>query len=96
MTLNEIAHYRVINMLGSGGMGEVYLAEDTKLGRKVALKLLPASFTQDAARVRRFVQEAKAASATNHPNILTIHKIGEEQGAHYIATDLTFSCPADL
>jgi eukaryotic-like serine/threonine-protein kinase len=68
-------------------MGEVYLAEDTKLSRKVAIKLLPAEFTRDAGRVRRFEQEARAASALNHPNILTIFEIGEADGAHYIATE---------
>src|ERR1051325_10174490 len=62
-------------------------AEDTKLDRKVALKLLPAQFTQDEDRVRRFIQEAKAASALNHPNIITIHEIGEVGGTHYIATE---------
>src|SRR5215831_18094329 len=79
--------YELVSPLGAGGMGEVYLAEDTKLSRKIALKLLPAAFTQDAARVRRFVQEAKAASALNHPNILTIYEIGEAAGAHFIATE---------
>ncbi len=68
-------------------MGEVYLAEDTKLSRKVALKLLPAEFTKDAGRLRRFEQEARAASALNHPNILTIFEIGEADEAHYIATE---------
>ncbi len=68
-------------------MGEVYLAEDTNLDRKVALKLLPAQFTQDEDRVRRFVQEAKAASALNHPNIITIYEIGETAGTHYIVTE---------
>ena len=82
-----IAHYRLLAPLGVGGMGEVYLAEDTKLGRKVALKLLPAEFTRDAGRVRRFEQEARAASALNHPNILTIFEIGEANGARYIATE---------
>src|SRR5215510_14405981 len=82
-----IAHYRLLTPLGAGGMGAVYLAEDTKLGRKVAIKLLPAEFTQDAGRVRRFEQEARAASALNHPNILTIFEIGEENEERYIATE---------
>src|ERR1044072_6280807 len=87
MIAERISHYRIISQLGAGGMGEVYLAEDTKLDRKVALKLLPAQFTQDEDRVRRFIQEAKAASALNHPNIITIHEIGEVGGTHYIATE---------
>src|SRR5215470_410415 len=82
-----IAHYRLLAPLGAGGMGEVYLAEDTKLGRKVALKLLPAEFTRDGGRMRRFEQEARAASALNHPNILTIFEIGEADGGRYIATE---------
>src|SRR5262249_8397692 len=73
----ELANYRIVSLLGRGGMGEVYLAQDTRLGRKVALKLLPTRFTQDEDRLRRFVQEAKAASALNHPHIVTIHEIGE-------------------
>jgi predicted ATPase/predicted Ser/Thr protein kinase len=68
-------------------MGEVYLAEDTRLGRKVAIKLLPPQFTADAERVRRFEREARAASATNHPNIVTIHEIGETDGTHFIITE---------
>ncbi|MGE0126757.1 MAG: protein kinase [Blastocatellales bacterium] len=87
MALDEIAHYRVINKLGEGGMGEVYLAEDTRLDRRVALKLLPEKFTRDEDRVRRFVQEAKAASALNHPNIITIYEIGQTDNKHYIATE---------
>ena len=83
----ELANYRIVSLLGRGGMGEVYLAEDTRLHRKVALKLLPARFTNDTERVRRFEREASAASATNHPNILTIHEIGDAEGAHYIVSE---------
>ena len=79
--------YSIISFLGVGGMGEVYLAEDTKLGRKVALKTLPAEFTNDKERLRRFHHEARAASALNHPNLLTIHEIGSEAGAHFIAAE---------
>jgi eukaryotic-like serine/threonine-protein kinase len=79
--------YTIISFLGVGGMGEVYLAEDTKLGRKVAIKTLPAEFTNDKERLRRFQQEARAASALNHPNLLTIHEIGAESGAHFIAAE---------
>ena len=87
ITGTRIAHFEILSPLGKGGMGEVYLAEDTRLKRKVALKLLPEQFTRDAGRVRRFEQEARAASALNHPNILTIHEIGEVGGAHYITTE---------
>src|SRR5215468_7037901 len=83
----ELANYKIISLLGRGGMGEVYLAEDHRLHRKVALKMLPAQFTNDAERVRRFEREASAASATNHPNIITIHEIGQVDGAHYIVTE---------
>ena len=67
----KIDHYEILSTLGKGGMGEVYLAQDTKLSRKVALKVLPGLFTQDQERLRRFEQEARATSALNHPNILT-------------------------
>jgi eukaryotic-like serine/threonine-protein kinase len=91
MTPETISHYRIISKLGAGGMGEVYLAEDLTLRRRVALKLLPAKFTQDPERVRRFEQEARAASATSHPNILTIYEIGQvetESGIlHFMAME---------
>ena len=83
----QVAYYKVLSSLGAGGMGEVYLAEDTRLGRRIALKLLPAQFTTDAERVRRFEQEARAASALNHPNIVTIHEIGRADSSHFIATE---------
>jgi eukaryotic-like serine/threonine-protein kinase len=82
-----LGRYRVLSAIGSGGMGEVYLAEDTTLGRKVALKLLPRAFTEHEDRVRRFAQEARAASGLNHPNILTIHEIGQADGEHFIAME---------
>src|SRR5215475_4073540 len=87
MSGRMISYYQVLSLLGVGGMGEVYLAEDTRLGRKVALKLLPQRFTQDRERALRFQQEARAASALNHPNILTIYEIGEFEGGHFIATE---------
>ncbi|MDQ3255317.1 MAG: protein kinase [Acidobacteriota bacterium] len=82
-----VGPFKVDEMLAAGGMGEVYLAEDTRLGRKVALKLLPPQFTADPDPVRRFEQEARAASALNHPNIVTIHEIGQADSLHYIATE---------
>ena len=82
-----VSHYRIISPLGVGGMGQVFLAHDTTLGRKVALKLLPAEFTRNTDRVRRFQQEARAASSLNHPNIITIHEIGQAGDRHFIATE---------
>jgi serine/threonine protein kinase/Tol biopolymer transport system component len=82
-----VGSYEVISFISRGGMGEVYLAEDKRLLRKVALKLLPASFTTDEDRLRRFEQEARAASALNHPNIITIYEIRQAAGSHIIATE---------
>ena len=87
MELESISRYRIVEKLGSGGMGDVYLAEDTKLGRKVALKLLAKELTQNRDRLSRFDQEAYAASGLNHPNILTIYELGDEGGRHFIATE---------
>ena len=84
---SQLGAYRLLEPLGRGGMGEVHLALDTRLGRKVAVKLLLAEFTTDAERLRRFEQEARAASALNHPNIITIHEIGETDSTHYIVTE---------
>ena len=84
----RIEQYEILSLLGQGGMGEVYLALDTRLQRRIALKVLPIEFTQDPARVRRFEQEACAASGLNHPNILTIHEVGQAGGTHFIATEL--------
>jgi serine/threonine-protein kinase len=84
----RIHHYEIVAPLGAGGMGEVFLANDTKMGRKVALKLLPVYFIQDSERVRRFEQEAQAVVALNHPNIVTIYDVGQSNGIHFIATEL--------
>jgi len=83
----EIGAYRLVDRLGAGGMGEVYLAEDHRLDRLVALKLLPVHFASDDERLARFQREARAASALNHPNILTIHEVGEADSLRFIATE---------
>ena len=84
----KLGHYMIISRLGAGGMGEVYLAQDTNLDRKVAIKFLNEDLSGDRYKLNRFIQEAKAASALNHPNILTIYEIGEVDGKNYIATEL--------
>ena len=83
-----LAHYKVIERLASGGMGEIYIAEDTRLGRRVALKVLPAEAVADAERLQRFQAEARAVAAMNHPNIVTIHGVETDRGIHFIAMEL--------
>src|SRR6266576_3240907 len=84
----KIGHYQISESIGSGGMGEVYLATDVVAGRKAALKVLPIRFTADAERLKRFQQEARAVVRLNHPNILTVYEIGEDHSVHYIASEL--------
>jgi eukaryotic-like serine/threonine-protein kinase len=89
----KLGPYEVLAQIGSGGMGEVWRARDTRLDRFVALKVLSADTTNDPERKRRFIQEAKAASALNHPNIVTIYDIGTESGVDYIAMELIAGKP---
>src|SRR5882757_2966341 len=84
---DNINQYKIISRLGSGGMGEVYLAQDIRLQRNVALKLLHEDVTRNDEWVRRFEQEARAASALNHPNIITIYEVGQEGEIHFISTE---------
>ena len=83
----NLSHYKVISAIGSGGMGEVYLAEDSNLRRRVALKVLSENVASNQERLRRFLQEAQAASALNHPNILTVYEFSADSERHYIATE---------
>src|SRR5207249_5189001 len=83
-----LTHYRILRQLGAGGMGEVYEAEDTKLGRKVALKVLPEETARDPLKRERFEREAKAVAALNHPNIVTIYSVEKEGGVDFITMEL--------
>ncbi|MEE9264953.1 MAG: serine/threonine-protein kinase, partial [Vicinamibacteria bacterium] len=83
----RLGSYEIVSLLGAGGMGEVYKAKDLKLGRDVAIKVLREDLASDPERLRRFEQEARAASSLNHPNIVTIHDIGEHEGTRYIAME---------
>src|SRR5262249_45241806 len=84
----RLGPYEILAPLGAGGMGEVYRAKDVRLNREVAIKVLPATFSADAQRVRRFQQEAQAASALNHPNILTVYDVGSHEGIFYVVSEL--------
>src|SRR6185437_12422530 len=87
LPVQTIAHYRIVEPIGAGGMGAVYKAYDNKLQRVVAIKLLPSEYVSQQDRRRRFFQEARAASALNHPHILTIYEVGEDDGRPYIAME---------
>ncbi len=90
MTLDagtKLGRYKILSQIGAGGMGEVYLAEDLRLRRKIALKVLPEKIAQNKDRLHRFEQEAFAASALNHPNILTIYEFGAEKNVHFLSSE---------
>jgi len=87
MDRSQLGPYEIGDKLGEGGMGEVYLAEDTRLGRQVAIKVLPPEFAADPERLSRFEQEARAAAALNHPHIAAIHDVGADDGVHYMVQE---------
>jgi len=84
----RLGPYEIVSAIGAGGMGEVYRARDPRLNREVAIKILPASFSSDPQRLHRFEQEARATAALNHPNILAVHDIGQQDGSPYIVSEL--------
>jgi serine/threonine protein kinase len=84
----KLGRYEIRSQLGAGGMGEVYLARDMEIGRDVAVKVLPSTFSTDKARLQRFQQEACAAGALNHPNILSIYDVGKHDGSPYVISEL--------
>src|ERR1700687_4998896 len=84
----KLGPYEIVALLGAGGMGEVYRARDPQLGRDVAVKVLPSSLSRDPDRLRRFEQEARAAAALNHPNILAVYQMGTHEGAPYLVSEL--------
>src|SRR5512135_2024861 len=90
-----ISHYRVIEKLGSGGMGVVYRATDTKLGRDVALKVLPREMANDPERLARFQREARAVAALNHPNVVTLHSVEEYNGVYFLTMELVEGHPLE-
>ena len=89
----KLGPYEVISLIGAGGMGEVYRARDPRVGRDVAIKVLPIAFSTDSDRLRRFEQEAQAAGALNHPNITAVYDVGQHEGAPYVVTELLEAAP---
>ena len=89
---SRLGPYEVVSLLGAGGMGEVYRARDPRLGREVAVKVLPASFTQDQDRLKRFEHEARSAGSLNHPGLLTVFDVGTDDGCPYIVSEMPATC----
>ncbi len=94
-TGQQVAHYRIVGKIGAGGMGEVYRATDTKLGRDVALKVMPSELARDADRLARFQREARAVAALNHPHIVTIYSVEDAGGVHFLTMELVDGQPLD-